>query len=203
MITDTIASGHGSPQTDYLQADKDHRMRFMDDSTYRQLSRIAAWMLHRERRRHLLEPADIVHDAISQLIRAPGQMHLCNQKHFVAIALRAMHRILIDKARAERAQKANWGSRVDLDPERLYDTEDLTLRIAWNEALQGLAEAKTRGHEVVILHSFVGLSLVEIAKLLAVSTRTVKRDLKRARNRRADRERERPSEFHSGDTTSK
>jgi RNA polymerase sigma factor (TIGR02999 family) len=93
-----------------------------------------------------------------------------------------MRRILIDRHRADRAQKRGGeGRRVPLDaievpPEtRSLDIEALGL------ALDAFRAIDPRGHEVVQLRYFLGFTVEETAEALDLSPRTVKSDWAAAR----------------------
>src|SRR5690606_24294672 len=104
-----------------------------------------------------------------------------DRAHFLAIAARAMRQVLVDEARRRRAGKrggepvrttlAEGRHAVDMDPDEL---------IALDRALEDL---EPRQRQVVELRFFSGLEETEIAALLGVSDRTVRREWVRARAR--------------------
>jgi RNA polymerase sigma factor (TIGR02999 family) len=88
-----------------------------------------------------------------------------------------MRRILIDEARARRAERRGGGDLVIAIDEALdaEKPEDLDL-IALDLALQGLAKVNQRQSKVVELRYFGGLSVDKTAMVLGVSPDTVMRD---------------------------
>ncbi len=100
-----------------------------------------------------------------------------NRTHFYALCARLMRRILVDRARARRAEKRGGDDR----PVALGDwqgsvpacDEDV---LALHEALERLAEADARKAAVVELRYFGGLTVDETAQALGMSAETVVRD---------------------------
>jgi RNA polymerase sigma factor (TIGR02999 family) len=88
-----------------------------------------------------------------------------------------MRRILVDHARAHKAEKRGGHEpKVSLD-EALAFTENNSERVlAMDEALTRLAERDPRLGRIVELRFVAGLTEDEAAEVLGVSTRTVKRD---------------------------
>src|SRR5438128_10076006 len=71
---------------------------------YKQLRRLAAGQLRRERRSHTLQPTALVHEAYLRLVdqRKPDFQ---SRSHFFAVAARLMRQILVDSARRRQAGK--------------------------------------------------------------------------------------------------
>ena len=153
----------------------------LDPCLYRQLHRSAAHALERERPGHLLEAADLVHDAYLRIVCSCQGVRFESRGHYIAIAARTIIRQLVDRARAARAQKANGGVRVEIGSDLAHVYDDPRVRYEVGEALARLAQFEPRLHLVVKLHFFAGLSFDETAAALAISVRTVKRDWMAAR----------------------
>ena len=94
-----------------------------------------------------------------------------------------MRRILVDHARNRGAHKrAGALFRVTLT-DAVASTEDHSIDIlALNDLLDQLEALSPRQARVVELRYFGGLDCEEAARLLSVSTKTVKRDWKMARS---------------------
>lgn len=149
---------------------------------YAELRRIAASRLRGERAGHTLQPTVLVHEAWMRLAdqRAGWQ----NRSHFFAIAAQAMRRIVVDRARRRTAAKrGGHAEQVPLDEvahalaSPLPDDRLLLL----DAALDRLATLDARQARVVELRYFAGLSVVDTAEALDVSTATVKREWAAAR----------------------
>src|SRR3954452_5589275 len=110
---------------------------------YRELRRLAAAYLRRERDDHTLQPTALVHEAWIRLI---DQTHVAsqNRSHFFAIAANLMRQILVNHARDRRAVKRGGGNRVAMnDDAAAVQPREVDL-IALDEALTSLAKVDPR-----------------------------------------------------------
>jgi RNA polymerase sigma-70 factor (ECF subfamily) len=161
--------------------DREAQARLID-RVYGELRRLAASYMRRERADHSIQPTALVHEAFLRLAQQP-KMDWQDRGHFFAVASQAMRRILVDYARARQAEKRGGDAeRVTFD-EALGASGDRTVDIlAVHEALNRLEKLSPRQCRVVELHFFAGLSFEEIAQILDVAERTVKRDWAFARS---------------------
>ena len=140
-----------------------------------ELRRIAARSLRAERGDHTLQPTALVNEAYLRLVEqrnAPWQ----DRAHFLACAARLMRQILVDHARAHRADKRGGGHvRVTLEEEALRTRGPEVDFLALDAALERLAEQDDQKRRIVELRYFGGLSNEETAEVLGISERTVKR----------------------------
>jgi RNA polymerase sigma-70 factor, ECF subfamily len=164
---------------------------------YDQLRAIARNQMGRERPDHTLQPTILVHEAFLQLV-GNSQIDWCNRAHFFALASRVMRRILVDHARAARAQKRPGGrQKVELESALVFVEAQHADFLALHEALEKLEGLDPRQSRVVEMHFFGGLSFEEIAEVLGISDRTAKRDWTMARAW-LYRELGRPAHHHAG-----
>ena len=145
---------------------------------YPELKRIARRQLARERHGHTLQTTALVHEAYLRLVdQTRADWH--DREHFFAVAATLMRRVLVDYARARLAAKRAH-ERVTLTTAAAaaaagsHDAGFEVLEL--DGALDRLAAAYARPARVVELHAFGGLELAEIAGVLGVAERTVKRD---------------------------
>jgi RNA polymerase sigma-70 factor (ECF subfamily) len=146
------------------------------EAVYPELRRIAGRYLKRERAGHTLQATALVNEAYLRLV---GQIDKDwkNRSHFFAVAAQLMRRILVDYARERKAQKRDGGRRrVDLSDTLMISDDRLDEIIVIDAALNRLAEWDPRQCRVVELRFFSGLTEDEIAEILGVAPRTVKRD---------------------------
>ena len=151
------------------------------DRVYSELKALAAAKLRAERADHTLQPSALVNEAY---LRFLGRTDVTweNRAHFFATAAGTMRRILIDHARAKRADKRDGAlRRVELNDGIALADQDVDGLIASSTAMSQLAEWDERQATVVSLKVFAGLQCEEIAEVLHVSDRTVKRDWRMAR----------------------
>jgi len=148
---------------------------------YDELRRRAHWLLARERPDHTLSTTALVHEAY---VRLADQTQLTweDRAHFCAIAARAMRQILVDFARRRKAEKRGGGvERLRLDENELAVTVQSTMVLDLDEALTRLGQIDERMAGVVESRFFGGMTEKEIAEVVGVSVRTIRRDWVRAR----------------------
>ena len=143
-----------------------------------ELRRLAAGYMRHERGAQTLQPTAVVNEAYMRLLPQRG-VSWENRAHFFGIAAKMMRRVLVDHARRRRAVKRDAGpgepvsiSRV-ASPAREADQVDV---LALHDALSTLAELDPRQSEIVEMRFFAGLTVEEIAEVLAISPATVKRE---------------------------
>lgn len=148
---------------------------------YPELKRIAEFRMRRERPNHTLQPTALVNEFVLQLLAA-SDISIRNRVHFLAIASQAMRRILVDYARAHNSEKRGGHiPKVQLDSAYMPEAQHFNGILELDELLDKLAAEEPRMAKVVELRYFGGLSNLEVAEMLAVTERTVKRDWQVAR----------------------
>lgn len=148
---------------------------------YPELKRVAQMRMSRERADHTLQPTALVNEVFMSLVRHDA-VNWQSRAHFLAIASTAMRRILVDYARQHSAQKRGPGSkRISEDPNDFAVGADFVELVELDELLEKLSRKHARVAQVVELRYFGGLSCDEVAEILKVNPRTVKRDWEIAR----------------------
>ena len=150
------------------------------ETAYTSLKRLAANRLKGERSNHTLQPTALVHEAYLRLSeqRTPFR----DRTHFLALAARAMRRILVDHARRRGAAKRpEHGVRVTLSGLSDGDGRDLEAARV-QDALQSLAKLDPRAAQIVELRALAGCTAPETAEILRVSISTVERDWRMAKS---------------------
>jgi RNA polymerase sigma-70 factor (ECF subfamily) len=141
---------------------------------YDELHRLARSYMHRERIDHTLQPTALINEAYLRLARENVDWQ--SRQHFIGVAANVMRRLLVDHARAHNAQMRAGGlQRVELDEGFIVSSEQSKEVLALHEALTVLEEADPRQAKVVELKYFGGFSVEEIAAILEMSPRSVKR----------------------------
>ena len=148
---------------------------------YDELRRLARGYLQRERGDHTLQATGLVHEAYLRLVDQKTTTWK-NRAHFFGVAAQLMRRILVDHARRHRSEKRGGDrTKVEFDEALMPAApRDLDV-IALDDALQDLAKLNPQHSQVVELRFFGGMSLEEVAEVLAVSPRTVQREWRMAR----------------------
>jgi len=149
---------------------------------YAELRRLARARLRQHRTMTLLDTTALVHESYLKLVGTEG-VAVEDRHHFFAYASRVMRSVIVDFARAKLAERRGGeAEKVVLDTalgERLAAPESDVLRV--HEALEALAQADERAAQVVEMRYFGGLTEPEIAQVLGLSERTVRRDWEKAR----------------------
>ena len=149
---------------------------------YRELRRIAGALMKQERPDHTLQPTAVVHEALVRLME--GQpVSFESRLHFFAIAARIMRRLLVDHARRRIAGKRGGEAleQVELEDGLVLSVEQSSDVLALHDALDRLEQLDQRQARIVEMHYFAGNSIDEIAAIVGVSERTVRRELQTAR----------------------
>jgi RNA polymerase sigma-70 factor, ECF subfamily len=148
---------------------------------YDELRRLARHYISRQRPGHTLQATALVNEAYLRLVDA-SRVRWQNRAHFFAVSAQLMRRILVDFARARGNLKRGGDlKRISLDGVSEVAAERGADLIALDDALKTLAAMSLRQSQIVELRYFGGLSEQEIAEVLKVSERTVRRDWNLAR----------------------
>jgi len=148
---------------------------------YDELRSLARHHLYNERPDHTLAPTALVHEAYIKLTQG-AHFEWQDRRHFVAIASRAMRRILVDHARRRgRAKRGGDWERVALTD---YNSPAVTYEDrleALDEALVDLEKYDATLAQLVELRFFSGFTMNEAAEVLNLSVRTANRYWVRAK----------------------
>jgi RNA polymerase sigma factor (TIGR02999 family) len=145
---------------------------------YEELRLLAAQKMSQELPGQTLQATALVHEAYLRLVEAKEQSWN-SRSHFFKAAAEAMRRILVESAR--RKERLKRGG--DLQREANFQIDNLESQMnlsihdlmALDEALTRLANEEKALADVVNLHCFAGLPLVQVAEIMCVSSRTVER----------------------------
>jgi len=143
---------------------------------YDELRKLAGAKMAREPTGGTLQPTALVHEA---WLRLGGEQQTSwqNRAHFFGAAAEAMRRILIDRARRQRAIRHGGGmARVNIDDLEVANiVENGDRLIALSDALEKLEQEDERKARLVKLRYFAGLTIEEVALALDISEPTAKR----------------------------
>ena len=142
---------------------------------YDELRRVAAAKMAREVPGQTLQATALVHEAWLRL-GGNAQPNWQNRGHFFAAAAEAMRRILVENARRKLRLKRGGGQeRTELHESALEAPVEDEKILQVNEALEALAAQDPLKANIVKLRFFAGLDHEEIAALLGVNEKTVRR----------------------------
>jgi RNA polymerase sigma factor (TIGR02999 family) len=148
---------------------------------YDDLRALARRQLARLNPGQTLAPTMLVHEAFLRFAERSAP-HAIDRQHFFAIASRAMRHVVIDYMRRRQAQKRDGGAPRPLDSRVAAAAGASTVDLlALDEALTRLEQLDPRQARIVEMRYFGGVDFREIAELLKISERSVKRDWQKAR----------------------
>jgi RNA polymerase sigma factor (TIGR02999 family) len=149
----------------------------------RDLGRIAAGYLDRERPGHTLQPADLVTDALLRLLQCSDQRPaaFASRRHFFCTVAQTMRRLLVDHARRRNA-KVRGGDRQRDHSQPLEEvaTPASTLGVdlfALDRALDRLGELDATQAQIFDLYYFGQLTREQVAAELGLTLSRVKDEL--------------------------
>jgi RNA polymerase sigma factor (TIGR02999 family) len=149
---------------------------------YRELRQLAHQRLRRTGANTVLDTTSLVHECYLRLVKV-GEVDSVSRSHFLAYAAKVMRSIVVDFARERLTQRRGGDDRhVTLGtdvPDVATASEEQLVRV--DEALRELAQLDERLVKVVEMKYFAGLTWEEIAAVLGITERTVRRDWQKAR----------------------
>jgi RNA polymerase sigma factor (TIGR02999 family) len=147
------------------------------EETYDKLLRLAERILVNGGS-EFFSPSELVSEAYL-VMRPEDGLQVESKRHFFRIAARAMRNVIVRTVRKEYAQGRELeGAFAPMSSDSLGDAEAF---IAIEEALNALEQISSRAKQVVELLLFGGLTVEEAAKVLSISTRTVKYEWRAAK----------------------
>ena len=151
-------------------------------AVYRELRQVGHRMLAREGSGHTFSTTALVHESYLRLL-GQDRLRAQNRQEFFAIAGITMRRVLVDHARRKnRLKRGGAAVKVDFDEVEGWLSEAQAEEAeVLDDALDRLAEHNSRASLIVHLRFFVGLTCEEVAQLLDLTDRTVRRDWSLAR----------------------
>lgn len=147
---------------------------------YEELRRLARAQLHREHK-PTIQCTELVAEAYLKLIDAHS-IDWQSRNHFFSIAARTMRRVLVERYRARNSDKRGSNQTLLTFKDELDSAPEQSLALdVLDDALNQLETLDPRQAEIVTLKFFGGMKGDEIAQILTISSRTVKREWAAAR----------------------
>jgi RNA polymerase sigma factor (TIGR02999 family) len=159
------------------RGDRQALERFLAQA-YAELRGLAQGLMHRERRDHTLQPTALVHEAAARLLGSKRLADGRDQSYLFGAMAEAMRRVLIDHARARRADRRG-GQRARVPLDDVVDDLERTFHVdilAVEQFLEELQTLNPRQARLVALRFYGGLELRAIAEHLEVSLSTVEKE---------------------------
>jgi RNA polymerase sigma factor (TIGR02999 family) len=151
------------------------------EAVYDELRRLAQSRIGHERPGHTLQATALVNEVYLRLFGGTPPS-FASRAEFFAAAANSMRRILLQHARNRGRQKRGGSRRrVSLDVIDLAVEADPDEILTLDEAIEQLEAQDPNLARVVELRFFAGLTDEQVAEVLGVSDRTVRREWKLAR----------------------
>jgi RNA polymerase sigma factor (TIGR02999 family) len=141
----------------------------IDDEVYAHLRRLASRIGNSDGG-FTLNPTSLVHEAWEKL--AKSRVQTVDRTHVVALSARAMRQILVDRARARGSQKRGGDRHRTTLSGLAVETAAIDV-LELDQALEQLSELDAVAADVVVLRTFGGLTIEEVAAELECSRRYV------------------------------
>jgi RNA polymerase sigma factor (TIGR02999 family) len=149
---------------------------------YEELRKLAAQKLAREKPGQTLEATALVHEAYLRLVDDKKSQHWNSRGHFFAAAAEAMRRILVDQARKKKSRKRGAGlERLPLEEVDISAPQPAVDLLAVNDALEKFERLDKSAADLVKLRYYAGLTLLQAAEALGISSSTADRQWAYAR----------------------
>lgn len=144
-------------------------------AVYDEIRRVAQVQMSRERPDHTLSATALANEAYLKLVDQT-KADFRSRQHFMAIAAQAIRRILIDHARSrQRLKRGGNDSPVRLNTSIAADSSEVVDLLALEDALLKLEKIEPEKARVVELRFFGEMTEAQIADLLGITERTVRR----------------------------
>ncbi len=144
---------------------------------YDELRKLAAIQLANERPGQTLQPTALVHEAFLRLTAGEEPPMWKNQSHFFGAAAIAIRRILVENARRKKSLKRGGGGHREFMEDEIPDAQSDPIEdiVALDDALTKLAQINPEAAKFVELHYFSGVSRIQAAAMLSISSRSADR----------------------------
>ena len=146
---------------------------------YSELRRLAASQMRRDFSNVTLQPTALINEAFLRIFgTAVPDFH--DRSHFLGIVARVMRQVLVDYARARRAQKRGPGLQIPLDEVSTPAPQPHADLLAIDEAMNRLAAEDPHLVTLIEMRFFAGMTAEEIADALNQSPHVVRHETRYA-----------------------
>jgi RNA polymerase sigma factor (TIGR02999 family) len=152
------------------------------EALYRELSRLAHARLRDGGRNTVMDTGVLVNESYLRFVKT-GDLKITDRQAFFAYASRVLVSVIVDSARARQAECRGGDLQkltlpTDFEAE-LGQGEEGILRV--HDALLELEQTDPKAAEIAQMRYFIGYSDHEIAELLGISDRSVRREWMKAK----------------------
>ena len=128
------------------------------------------------------QTTELVHEAFFKIF-SKDLPELRNRKHLMRLSAMAVRQLIVDHVRAQLSQKRGAGvPMLELEEEQIaVDRDDLEQVLVVESALSRLERHDAELAQLIVGSHYGGYTASELADMTGCSTRTIQRQLKRAR----------------------
>ena len=157
MVTSTLGEMlERAQQGDHVAENAVYRIAFC------RLRSIASSLLRRETAAQTLQPTALVSEVFLKLRRLESR--ILGEEHFFHVSARAMRQVLVDHARARRAQKKIPPELIaQLLPDTAHTGADTELRLTVKAVFENLRDFDPKAAETVWLRCVEGMTIDEVS----------------------------------------
>ena len=146
------------------------------DHVYQELRHLANIQLQNSSKTKSIQCHDLVAEAYLRLVKVEN-MDWNDRNHFFSLAAKIMRRVLVDEYRKGVTQKRNhYNTLITYNDADLVEKQNSLELDKLDDAIKTLEKLDPKQAEIVTLRFFGGLLVDEIADVLSVSTRTIRRE---------------------------
>jgi RNA polymerase sigma factor (TIGR02999 family) len=146
---------------------------------YSELHRLADSQMRRDFSSVTLQPTALINEAFLRIFgNAVPDFH--DRAHFLGIVSRVMRQVLVDYARARRAQKRGPGLQIPLDDSSTPAPQPPADLLAIDEAMNRLAAEDPHLVTLIEMRFFAGMTAEETADALNQSVHVVRHEIRYA-----------------------
>ncbi|TVZ40326.1 RNA polymerase sigma factor (TIGR02999 family) [Alteromonadaceae bacterium 2753L.S.0a.02] len=158
-----------------------YSISIMFSRVYDELRRIASREKRRINNADTINTSALINEAYLKLASC-DQLNLQDRAHFFAVAALAMRQVLVNYIEQKYAQKRGGDHlRVTLNSLPMVTEVDMVTLLSIDRALEQLATLDDKLAKLVEMRFFAGMSETEIACVLRITERTVRRNWRKAR----------------------
>jgi RNA polymerase sigma-70 factor, ECF subfamily len=172
----------GAEVTKLLQKARDGDRKALDELlplVYQELRRLAQNELRRDRSGHTLQPTALINEAFLRLFGA-APPSFKDRAHFFGVMARVMRQVLVDYARARRAQKRGGGLRIPFDEAAVASPAGRGDLLVVHEGLLQLERENPRLVTLIEMRFFAGMTAEDTAEALGESVHAIRHEIRYA-----------------------
>ena len=151
---------------------------------YNELKNLSKIKLHQHPKSSTISPTTLVHESYMKIFKSDSTHQFKNRLEFYSLASKVFRSIIVDYARRKSCQKRPQSFLgVTLKEEQFENAQSNVEKTVFFDIALSKLEAKNEYYAKLIeMKFYTGLQLEEIADIYQCSSRTIRRDINKAKN---------------------